>query len=123
MKYTLFAILALGLVLSGYFYRAYTEKPTTIEVPKETTRTVTKYIDRITKQPVEVIVDRTVFDPDAAVEIAKLKKPKTLASALYRLNDKPEYGAALQRQFWGPIYLGVAGFTNKDIYVSLSWEF
>lgn len=125
-KYLLHLVSVAALLALGYFYRAYTEKPKIVEVPKERTITKTIYIDKITKVPVEVITEHTVYDPDAAVQIEKLKAPKVLVGIAYGVvtdYGAPVWGAWVQKKLIGPIYLGVAAYTDQSVMLTAGMEF
>lgn len=117
---------AVALISSGYFYRAYTEKPKIVEVPKERVITRKQYVDRVTKQVITVETESTKFDPDAAVQIAQ--KPKsTLISVAYGIDKDsllaPVYGIQVQQRVFSSLYVGVSGYTNGSIFATLGWQF
>lgn len=120
------SILILVLILmsgiGGYFYRAYTEKPKVIEVPKLRTQTRTVYKDG---KIVEVIKDSTKFDTDAAL---KLRDKRNLVQLHYGLVDKTEvYGLGFSRSVFPNIYIGATVLVTKTGVegglVGLSWTF
>lgn len=116
-------LLSLGL---GYFIRAYTEKPKTIEIPKDRVITKTQYVDRVTKQIVTVETESTRFDTDAAVKVAT-KSPSlmfgiTAGTSISHLGS-PVYGAYIQKKVLGNFYLGVGGALDGSGYLSMGYSF
>lgn len=124
-KTTILVAVLLSLSL-GYFIRAYTEKPKTIEIPKDRVITKTQYVDRVTKQLVTVETEVVKYDTAAAVKIAT-KSPSlmlgvTVGSSLDNLGA-PVYGAYLQKKVLGNFYLGVGGALDGSGYLSIGYSF
>jgi hypothetical protein len=62
-------------------------------------------------------------------KIVKNKKPDWMISALASSNMKdikslqPDYGISVQRRILGPVYLGAFGITNKQVGLSVGFQF
>lgn len=116
--------LALCLIsaLSGYFYRAYTQKPQILEVPKNRNITRTIYKDGKVS---EVVREDTKFDTDAAL---KLKEKRNLVQLGYGLQDKREiYSLSFSRSLFPNIYIGAQVLGSKSglegVLLLGSWTF
>jgi len=132
-KSVLQIIVIIAVFATGYLTRAYFEKPpATIEIPKERVITKTKYIDKVTKVPVEVVKEHTVFDPEATANtIVALRRKNSIAGVSYGADldlhsfkdSVPVYGATYNRRIFSNFFLGASVYTNGTATVNLLMEF
>lgn len=121
-------IAAVALIACGYLFRAYTEKPKTVEVPVEKVIVKTKYIDKITKQPVEVIKEVTKYDPEAEERILKASiKKQSLVFLSYGVEldnfGSPYYGITYNKRVFNNVFAGVSLHTNGSATINVGFEF
>lgn len=128
MRLIVLGVAAIAVFSSGYLVRAYFEKPKTLEVPVERIITRTKYIDKTTGKPIEVVKEETKFDSEAQERVLKSSiKKQSFVSAHYGapLDNLSNnfYGISYNKRVFNNLFLGASIYTNSSATINLSFEF
>ena len=113
-----------GFLTAKHYYQTNQDKTTETDVSHTKTRTI-----RITdpKGNVREITDTDTTSKSTSTTVTVIP-PKTNISVLVA-NDfsqsvaKPIYGLSVTREVLGPVTVGVFGFTNSTIGVSIGYNF
>lgn len=120
--------LVIGLIIAAIYIANMEEKVRTEIIEKEKIRTVIKRVREPNGRETEVVVIDESRDTRNTTEITKSSiKTNISVLAATRLSDfnliKPTYGLSVSRPFLGPITIGLFGYTDKTVGLSLGVNF
>jgi hypothetical protein len=128
MKKTTYLIVAVLAFACGYLLCEKLAKPKTIEIPTERIITRTKYVDKQTGKPVEVIKEETKFDSEAQLKaiIATTKKQSFVSisyGAKFNQLETSFYGVSYHKRVFKNVFVGATVYSNSSATVNLGFEF
>lgn len=118
----LLVVFAVGVGVGRYYIPTNKSQSSESENSSETTERETKNPDGTVIK--ERIVKKIEYRNNTTVVESKKPDWRALGLAGYSFdNNKPVYGAAIERRVLGSVFVGAYGTTNKEVGLTVGYEF